>query len=66
MIYLLQVLANIKVGNLNPASPDTSMETMLTRIKYVMTETSKNFEGKLPDDKFNQYWDYIGQVKTIY
>lgn len=65
MIYLLQPLASIKVGNLDPVYPYTSIETMLSRIKYVMNEISKSFEGKLPNDQFNQYWDYIGQVRIF-
>lgn len=62
MIYILGVLANIKVGTLYPVPPDMSISAMLSRIKYIRNETTRIFEGKLDDIKFNHYWDYIGQV----
>ncbi|CAC5389986.1 unnamed protein product [Mytilus coruscus] len=62
MIYLLETVADIKVGNLYPVSSDMSISGMLSRIKYIRNETTRRFDRKLSDYQFNQYWDDIGQA----
>ncbi|CAC5378623.1 unnamed protein product [Mytilus coruscus] len=62
MIYILRTLEIIKVGEVYPFPFDTSKSAMLSRITYIRNETIQNFDGKLSDDQFNQYWDDIGQA----
>lgn len=63
MVYLLSDLAKISVGDLYPVQSDLSIGAMLSRIKFIRNEATQSYEGKLSEEKFNQYWDDIGQVK---
>lgn len=39
---------------------------MLPIINNIRNETIRNFDGKLLETQFNQYWDCIGRVSCIY
>ncbi|CAC5408762.1 unnamed protein product [Mytilus coruscus] len=62
MVYLLRTLANISIGDIYPSSFNTSINAMLTRIRYIRNQVIQNVEGQLSEDQFNQYWDDIGQA----
>ncbi|XP_076081132.1 uncharacterized protein LOC143052043 [Mytilus galloprovincialis] len=62
MVYLLSDLAKISVGDLYPVQSDLSIGAMLSRIKFIRNEATQSYEGKLSEEKFNQYWDDIGQA----
>lgn len=55
----------MEVGDLYPVETDMSKDAMLSRIKFIRNEATQSIEGKLLEDKFNQYWDDIGQVNPL-
>lgn len=63
MIYILETLSSIKVGNLYPVPSDMNSSAMLARIRYIRNETTRICGEKLPECMFYQYWDDIAQVK---
>ncbi|XP_052084059.1 uncharacterized protein LOC127721351 [Mytilus californianus] len=63
MINLLRTLApNITIGDLYPVRTDTSIDAMLSRIKYRRNEAIQSFEGKLSQKQFEKYWNESGQA----
>lgn len=65
MLFVLHTMTNIKVGDFYPVQSDTSIGAMLSKIKYIRNETTQSFDGLLSQERFNQYWDAVGQVKTL-
>lgn len=62
MLYLLQTLANTNICKLYPCQNDQRKEAMLSRIRFIRNEVTQNVDDIIKDEKYNQYWDDIGQV----
>lgn len=63
MMYLLNTLADIDVGDLYAVKSDKRVSAMLSRIKYIRKKVIQSSDGKLSKDHFNTYWDDIGEVR---
>ncbi|XP_063438793.1 uncharacterized protein LOC134719763 [Mytilus trossulus] len=62
MIHLLRTLAKIEIGDNEPNKLDNRKGAMLSRIMFIRNETTLSFEGRLPQDKFDKYWNDIGEA----
>ncbi|CAC5359909.1 unnamed protein product [Mytilus coruscus] len=62
MLYVLHTITHIKVGDHYPVQSDTTISAMLSKIKYIRNETTQSVDGLLSKERFNQYWDDVGQA----